>query len=476
MKSTAFTSSRLHHRKNKTKLCYVLLLLVVFTQSSSAGIFSTLTKLSKTAKNADIDVPHNKLELPDNLQDLTATNIKLDTNKEWSVVHVDGTTTHIDSFVQKKNNIALIIQQSSLPRSIHQIDLLPDNMPILIQGKHGRLFTYQRGKPASLSYKNVLLQVKSMDEIRDGLWLLQRPPISRSPRFVNIDEKAKAPLPNQVPNSSLRVESIAAESLINSMHSFKYQTLILSGKIENGKLLGKDLNAPGVSLKKLQQLANDKDINLVVLESDRPALVLKKLSASMKGAFKNLNLPYDTTGDLFNRLRDPSSAAPVVLSGSRSGTRQVAIQWKQDRDSSIPNQPNLSAEILKGMPLHLLIQSAKIHLPDQQRSQELEDRIIPGISSWIQFYAIFSVILGFITPTTSWRLWKKIWTLKPRNEFKHLLLFLSSWLLHRFLFLIPFMPLLGGVSFAWFLILTTYRIVNFTLFRPIRWIYSCLNT
>ncbi|MCK5663078.1 MAG: hypothetical protein KAI17_06310, partial [Thiotrichaceae bacterium] len=113
--------------------------------------------------------------------------------------------------------------------------------------------------------------------------------------------------------------------------------------------------------------------------------------------------------------------------------------------------------------------------PDQQRSQELNDRIIPGIPSWIQFYILFSVILGFITPGTSWRLWKKIWALRPRREYQYLIAFLLSWLLHRLFFLILFMPVLGGFSFIWFLILTTYQIIKFTLFQPARWIYQFIK-
>jgi hypothetical protein len=436
-----------------------------------------LSKIGKSINNADIDIPLSKIELPENIKDLTATNIKLDSNNEWSIIQPDGSGIHIDKLLdQNPEKVALIIQKSNLPKNIQQLNNLPLNVPIIIQGKQGRLFTYHRGESATITYKNVQLRVTTMDELKDALWLLQRPPVSRTPRLLQIDETASKSLASNIPNSSLSVETISPDSLIESMHSFKYQTLILSGKVIDGKLFGKSHNSQGVSLQKLQQEADNKDINLVILESDKPSLVLEKMSKAIKKANKNHILPYDTTGDFFNFLRDSSNSKPIILQSSQSGARQVAIQWKATRNTQADSKAELSDEILSSIPLHLLLQSAKIHFPDKQRSQELNERIIPGIPSWIQFYVIFSVILGFITPGTSWRLWKNIWSLQQRNEYQYLLVFLLLWILHRLFFLILFLPLLGGFSFIWFLMLTTYQVFNFILFRPSRWIYRYFVT
>ena len=249
--------------KASFKSCFLLLILLAFSLPCHAGIFSALSKIGKTINNGDISIPLNKIELPHDIGNHTTSHIKLNADNEWHITHKDGTTTPIDNLPQQNSkNTALIIQKSDLPKSLHQLDNLPDNMPVFIQGKQGRLFKYQRGKPATLKYKNVLLQVASMDEVLDGLWLLQRPPVNRSPRFVQIDDRVRSTPPSNAANSNLDVESISAESLINSMHSFKYQTLILSGKIIDGRLTGQGRNASGVSLKKLKQLASDKDINL----------------------------------------------------------------------------------------------------------------------------------------------------------------------------------------------------------------------
>ena len=201
----------------------LLLLLLVCAQASHAGIFSTLSKIGKSINNADIDIPLSKIELPENIKDLTATNIKLDSNNEWSIIQPDGSGIHIDKLLdQNPEKVALIIQKSNLPKNIQQLNNLPLNVPIIIQGKQGRLFTYHRGESATITYKNVQLRVTTMDELKDALWLLQRPPVSRTPRLLQIDETASKSLASNIPNSSLSVETISPDSLIESMHSFKY--------------------------------------------------------------------------------------------------------------------------------------------------------------------------------------------------------------------------------------------------------------
>ena len=145
-----------HNDKFQVKFWCLLLLLLVCAQTSHAGIFSTLTKISKTINNADIDIPLNKLELPENIKGLTATNIKLDANNEWSIIQSDGSGIHINNLPdQNPEKVALVIHKSNLPKKNHQLDNLPLNVPIIIQGKQGRLFTYYRGKPATIIYKNV---------------------------------------------------------------------------------------------------------------------------------------------------------------------------------------------------------------------------------------------------------------------------------------------------------------------------------
>ncbi len=453
----------------------MLVSLLLFSAPASAGLFSTLSKMGKAAKNADVDIPLNKLELPDNIKDFTPATIKPDAEGQWNITQPDGTVTHVDALLHQSapssSKLALVIRASDLPGDLQQFDSLPHDWPVFIQGKKTRLYELHRGESAALSYNNVVLRVKNIDEVHDGLWMLQRPSMFRTLRFVKLDKKAASPLPANTYDSGFAVESVAADGLIDSMKSIRNQTLVLSGRIVDGRLLGSGKNPFAVSMQKLQQVADDNDIHLVVLDSDRPDLVLKKVSHSMQKAVKDQAAQYDSIGDFFNRLGDPDSPNRLELHASRSGKNQIAIQWKATKAATTGNMVNASAEILKHMPVHLLLHSTFFYIQDQERSKELDARIIPNISSNIQFYVIISVVLGFTALGTSWRLWCKLWPLRTRSEYRHLLVFMLLWPLHRLLFLLLFIPALGVFSFLWLLLSIIYKIFDWILIKPSRWLY-----
>ena len=450
-------------------LCGCVLLLLLSTSSVNAGLFSTLSKMGKAVKNADIDISLNKMELPDNLKDYAPVTVKVDADGQWAVTQADGTVAHIDEFFSQSTKAsskpALVIRASDLPDDMSQFFSLPHDLPVFIQGKKGRLFEFQRKNPPALIYNNVLLRVNNIHEIRDGLWMLQRPSMTKAVHFFRLDEKAPSLIADNA--SNLSVNSVAADGLLSAMKAIKNQTLVLSGRIVDGQLLGTGKSS--VSMEQLRKMADENDIHLFVLDSDKPALVLKKVSGSMRKAVKNNLIQFDTIGDFFNRLSDSSGTNKLELHASRSGRNQIAIQWKSDGVET-----NVNVGALTHMPLHLLLHSSLSHMPDRARSRELEDRIIPGIPSMLQFYVIASVVLGFTALGTSWRLWRKLWLLRARKEYKNLAVFLLLWPLHRLGFLLIFIPMFGLFSFIWLLLSSVYKIFDWVLFRPTRYFYRLL--
>lgn len=469
-----------HRHKKLSVLWYgILCLLLLCPSASNAGLFSALSKISKVTKKADVDIPLNKIELPDNIKDFSPAIARPDADGQWNITLADGTTIHIDDLLKQpergKSKLALLIRSQDLPDHIKQFDNLPDDLPVFIQGKKNRLFELKRGESAALAYNNVLLPVKNINDIKDGLWMLQRPSMNKTVRFFQLAKRPNSILQNNTYGSSFTVESATADSLIDSIKSFKNQTLVLSGRIIDGKLFGSGKNSSGLLMKKLQKAAEDNDIHLVILDTDKPDLLLKKIAHSMQQAFQNNHIQHDTTADFFNRLVDPINPNQLELQLSHSGKTQMAIQWKANKTDML-DVTNTPSEILKHMPAHLLLHSALSHTPDQQRSKELHDRIIPGISSDIQLYVIASIILGFTALGTSWKLWKKIWFLKARSEYSHLILFFMLWPVHRLLFLLLFIPALGMFSFFWLVISIIYRVFNFIFIRPSRWMYRVIRT
>ena len=453
-----------------------LLSILLFSAPANAGLFSTLSKITKATKHSDVDIPLNKLDFPDHVKDFTPATIKLDANGEWNIAQLDGSIIHIDDLINTSSSssskTALVMRATDLPKDMRKFDRLPNDWPVFIQGKAGRFFELKRGGSPSLIYNNVFLRVKDMDDVRDALWMLQRPSMTRAVRFFKLDKKTNSKLNSDSVVSDFSVESATVDGLIEMMGSIKHQALGLSGRLVNGELHGIGKNPLAISMEKLQMLASENDLHLVILDSDRPDLVLKKISRSMHQAVKAKQLQFDNMGDFFNRLIDTDGIKKLELNTSRSGENQIAIQWQAAKSVETNT---LAKEALIHLPSHVLLHSVLSHIPDKERSRELDLRIIPNVSSDIQFYVIVSVVLGFTSLGTSWKLWRKIWPLKKRKEHRHLVVFLLLWPIHRLLFLLLFLPTLGLFSFLWLLLLIIYKVFDWTLIRPSRWLYRLLT-
>lgn len=449
----------------------LLLLLALFSSSASAGLFGTFSKLGKLGGKGDVDIPLNKLDLPDDIKGLAPASIKPGADGEWQITLPDGSSVRLDELLAAKEKPALVIRDVDLPKDLHHFDGLPRDWPLLIQGKKNRLFELHRGSHSALGYGNLRLPVDNMADIRAGLWQLQRPAGGGGLRYLRLDERADTPLAPNAYGSNIGVEMVGANALLDAMRTLRNQTLVLSGRIVDGRLLAAGKTAEGVSLHRLQQFAAEHDIKLVILEAEQPQALLKRLADNMQQARRNGDTLYDSVGDFFNRLVDPANPSPIELHSQHNAEQQMAIQWRAVEEVRAQNGANISAEMAQHLSLHLLLKSATFYGPDRARSRELDDRIVPNIPSWIQFYLIYSVVLGVIALQTSWRLWKKVWAIRPRREYPHLLLFLLLWPLHKLLFLLLFIPLFGGFSFVWLILWSICRVFHFLLFRPLRWVY-----
>ncbi|MCW8890597.1 MAG: hypothetical protein OQL20_08065, partial [Sedimenticola sp.] len=350
--------------------------------SASAGIFSFLAKAGKLGKAPDIDLPTTKLELPDNFKDYSVVSISQDAGGNWLVKQPDGTFVRLDTVGSNPvdgDKVVLTLKADDLPHSLDQFDSLPADRPIFIRGKKGYLFELQREPSPALVYKNVRLPVASSDEIHEALWLLQRPSAVKGVRFVQLSERADKVLPEKVYGSRLAVESVGQSGLLASMRSMKRQTLVLSGRIEEGQLFGGGKGSGGILLGDLRRSAADNDIKLLILESDHPAAVLKKSARSMDHALKNSSALYDNIGDLFSRLSDSKNNQPLDLQVSPSGQNQMAIQWQpQKADRRIEGGED-GLVLFDHLHVHVLLHSVRLYTPDEARGRELDSRIIPGL-------------------------------------------------------------------------------------------------
>ena len=461
--------------KNYKLIIFVFLIFLGSVNIANAGLISLITKASKAAKKADFELPVSKIELPENIGDFTPARIRPDSSGQWDIKLDDGARLSFDDLIKrssKGNKPILILDSVDIPNDFSMFKNIPESLPIYIKGKSGQVIELQRGNGVALKYKNVRLPVQDTNQLKDGMWHLQRPALAGPVRLFQLDKDANKLVQAKAYGSKTVVEKVGGKVLLDAMTSLKRQTIVISAPVKAGLLKGADAD---ISITRLQRAAAENDINLVIIDSDKPAKLLKGFAKDANAGGRSVNDLYDTTGDFLNKFRDPKNLAPLELNFRSAGNSQSVIQLKSAKqvfkskvapvaEDSLINAGHIS--------LHLFSKAVTVYRPDIERSKELDQRIVPWLQSDIQYYLIISLILGLLVFSTSWSLWNKIWSLRVRTGYSYVIEFALIWLVHRLLFIIVFIPVLGYFCFLYAVVMVIGKVINFLFVKPVRWVIA----
>jgi len=457
--------------KKYKHLAAAFLITLLTTTTVHAGLISLLGKAGKAVNKADVDIPVSKIELPENIGDVAPASIKPNSSGHWEIKLDNGSAVSFDellkSNVGNKKKPVLVLNVADIPADLSMFKNIPESLPVYINAKNKQVFELQRDAGVALKYKNVRLPVQNAKQLKDGLWHLQRPALSGTVRLFQFDKDINKRVQETLYASKAVVEKVGGNALLDSISSLKRQTVVISAPVKNGKL-------PGASIKQLQQAAAENDINLIIIDSDKPAKLLKKF-AKETNTGNSINALYDTTGDFLNKFRDHNNSSALELRLSNTGNSQSVVQLKSAQTNTV--SPILESNLIDAshIPLHLLSKAVTVYRPDQERSKELDQRIVPWLHSDIQYYLIVSTVMGLIAISTSWTLWKKIWLLRKRKQYSNILIFAILWLLHRLLFITIFITILGLPSFLYAVVMVIVKTINFLVIRPVRWIVGLVS-
>jgi len=449
----------------------VLIIALLLPFEANSGILNGLSKLSKAVKDTDINVPLNKVNLPENIKGLTTETIKMDASGNLVVIHADGSRTPLQLFNKANNkNKALIISEYDIPEDLEILDSIPKKIPLFIKDKANNFYEIKRDSGYKLKFKNVEIKVSDKDTLREAFWFFQKPSHKKQARYIQLTNSIEDLAIKRYGNNT-GIEKTGISHLMNVINKMTNQSLILSGKVKNGRLYTDD-NAASIKLSELKKVAEENDLQLTILSSDSPHKALSNIRRKLKPEYKDGRIQYQTNAEYFNQIADANQTNMIEISVSERGDRQLAVQWinkEHDLERAVNKSPGLMM-----LPLHISLHSITVLQPDRERQKELDARIIENINSWLQFYIISSAVLGFIAIGTSWRLWKKIWQPdKPTDPGWNIGYYLLL-VVHRLLFILIHLPLLGLFSFIWMIIYVSYRIINFVLIVPVVWISGAL--
>lgn len=355
-------------------------------------------------------------------------------------------------------NPVIILNKFYLPNDLQKLDSLPSHLPVLVRdGNH--LLELKKGAAGlwQLRSGNVHIDVPDHTALSRAMAHLNAP---WGYHKVKILDNQTSP---NTPHATFKLDT-----LLKSPHQYKGQTLVMGGVLDKHHL-----NTPHgkAELNRLQTLAKEQDITLLILDSPTP-LPTEKLAAQLD-KLSEYKTPM-STGTFLSHFHAQGPAIRYQVTDSLNG--QTFIRSVHSTHPPTDASPAMvqSLSTLSSV----AIRSSLMIRPDEERRSELDNRITPWLPSPISFYLIISTVAGYLFFGTCRQLLRRLWPLTLREDFSPIWLYSGYRLIRLVVLLSLIMPLFGLPCAIWRICYTVYRVLRWillTLNRLILWVLSPLR-
>jgi hypothetical protein len=248
------------------------------------------------------------------------------------------------------------------------------------------------------------------------------------------------------------VDQIDPEFLASGLGAIRGQTMLLTGRVEGGKLIVPASAGGTISqdIDALKAAARNSDVNLVVLNSD----------AAVQPGGRNWLWQKVEVGGLADARRQASVGDFLdALAAPRGGFKLTAEQTAYGRvhisalpDPSAAGLGQQASDFWTDAVAHVtgkvVTKAIEIEARDAAAQTELDAEFIPGIPSAVQYSYIFGLVAGVLgwSSLRSW--WLRIWKPRPRQPGENRAAFVARRVPGELLFWLAFAPVAGIPAFA----------------------------
>lgn len=321
---------------------------------------------------------------------------------------------------------------------------------------------------------NVLVRVGERVAFKEAVWQLERQVPRGKVRVLALrpgGAASLAPKPRLEKSSGLPIaDEVDPGRLAEALSSIGGQTALVTGRIE-GDLLHV-LPASGgeqtLSLTALRETAKRADINLVFLHSAKPLQPGGRnwLWQTIEVGGLSNALARATFGDFLDALAGGRGQFKVSAGTPSNGRVLIeAIPETSGRDL-VDRVGTWVGDAVSDVAGQVVTDSVSAFMTSEVRQRELDQRIVPGIPSDIQFYYIGALVMGVIGWGVASGWWRMIWPSEERGEYRGSFGFDAARLVRGLVFVFVFLPIVGPFALLAMLLLQLMNI----LFMPVRFV------
>lgn len=315
----------------------------------------------------------------------------------------------------------------------------------LVAGPGGELMASVR--------RHLVVLVDTASLFREALWQLERPLNRSNIRVIALDPAGPdriAAVPRVDPPTKRALsDRIAPQHLVSGLLALKGQTAVVTGRVAGENLV---FRAGGggeqaLSLTDLRRAAGRGDVNLLVLDTPAPRQPGVRNWLWQRATVRGLDdaLQRASMADFISSVA-ASNNAVLKFTIAPSGAGRVSFRAEPLQQSSLMPKFGLD-EILTDVVAEVTGQvittvvSGEFRNGERQRENDL--RIIPGISSDLQFAYLLGMVAGLFGLSTLRLWWRRIWPAEQRADYSGAAGFHAARLARLICFIVVFLPLAG---------------------------------
>jgi hypothetical protein len=270
------------------------------------------------------------------------------------------------------------------------------------------------------------------------------------------------------------VDKIDPAALAGAVRSLRGQTVLVTGRVEDDRLLFQPPSGPEQSLKIIDviEAAADADVNLVILHAPAPRQPGGRNWLWQRIAVDGLDdaLKRATFGDFLDVLG--ASRGGFCVSVAREGGGRILIRAVPEGATAEPISGMIGdwlSTVASNITGNVVTSAVEVHARDEERQHELDSRIIPWLPSDVQVVYLVGLIAGILGWPVARAWWERIWPKESRAEYSAITGYRAAQVARLLAFLLLFLPVAGLPALLVSLLL---QLVGIALlpFRFLRWI------
>ncbi len=376
-------------------------------------------------------------------------------------------------------SLSLYVSSDTVFLKPELISNLPEDarLYVVLQKQTFPLVRLSGGSPHNLHARvrpHVLVRVGERAAFKEAVWQLQRQLPRGKVRVLSLQPggaASLAPRPRLDKSSGLAVaDEVDPGRLAEALPSIGGQTALVTGRVDGDLLhvLPASGGAQTLLLTALRETAKRADINLVVLHAAKPLQPGGQnwlwQTIEIGGLSDALARP--TFGDFLDALAGGRGQFKVSANIPGEGRVLIeAIPEASGRDL-VDSVGTWVGDAVSDVAGHVVTEGVSAFMTSEARQRELDQRIVPGIPSDIQFCYIGALVMGVIGWSVASGWWRVIWPREEPGEYRGNFGFDAARVVRGLVFVFVFLPIVGPFALLAMLLLQLMNI----LFMPVRFV------